>query len=380
MDHDEFARLADLIRRPALELPDEAVAAGIRPVNAGLFGAQGEPLLVSSVGLLPSMRGALQAVRSFFGERWAPGDVALTNDMDAGAVNACEIMVVAPVYSVARLSGWCVVRGRIPDFGGWEPGGYSPQAVDRWAEGARLEPVKAMAGGSYRREVIDLLRLNSRTPATTVVHVRVLVEASLKLGRAYGEDAVAFGRRIEALAENEVRRIAAAFEALPAVCPSREVEIAAPWSNERFGRIGVEVTKSAGGLRAKLSGPPVAARPINLGRHAAADIVTAAVASACGFDDLISCALPAHIDVALTEPSLLAAPLPATVGLGRQVTGQALFRATAAVLGMPAKWSEAQWRRYREATCGSGFDPQTGKLASSQAAEIRERQTEEVAA
>ena len=144
----------------------------------------------------------------------------------------------------------------------------------------------------------------------------------------------------------------AAIETLPAVFPSREVEIAAPWSNERFGRIGVEVTKSAGGLRASFRARRSPTRPINLGRYAADDIVTAAVASACGLDDLISGALPHKSTWLLRSPSLLAAPLPATVGLGRQVSGQALFRATTAALGMPGERSEAEWQRYREAACG----------------------------
>ena len=110
--------------------------------------------------------------------------------MDAGAVNACEIIAVAPVHSSDGLVGWSVVRGRVPDFGGWEPGGYSPQAVDRWAEGARIEPVKLIANGNYRREVTDLLRLNSRTPATTLRNIQQLAKAAVELGRAYTGDYV----------------------------------------------------------------------------------------------------------------------------------------------------------------------------------------------
>jgi N-methylhydantoinase B/oxoprolinase/acetone carboxylase alpha subunit len=378
-DH-EFAALSDLIRTPAFELPDDAVAADIRPVHAGLFGRQGHPLLVSSVGMLPSMRGALEAVRGFFGERWAPGDVALTNDMDAGAVNACEIIIITPVHSGTALMGWSVVRGRVPDFGGWEPGGYSPQAVDRWAEGARLEPVKVMARGAYRREVTDLLRLNSRTPATTLAHVQLLAHSAVKLGHAYSRDHDKLRDQIIALQKAEGSQVAAAFERLPAIFPSQRAEIVVPWSNERVGSIEVRVEKSAGKLQVTVSGPPIAARPINLGQFAAQDIVTAAIAYGCGLDGLVTDELPMRIEVSLRQPGLIAAPLPATVGLGRQTSGQALYRAIIAALGLSNERAEAYWQHYREAACGTGSDPLTGKLAIPNAERIRVRQQQEIAA
>ena len=142
----------------------------------------------------------------------------------------------------------------------------------------------------------------------------------------------------------------------------------------------MRVEKSAGKLHVTLSGPPIAARPINLGRFAAQDIITAAVACACGLDGLITDELPVRIEVSLQQPSLIAAPLPATVGLGRQTSGQALFRAVIAALGLPNENAETHWQHYREAACGTGFDALTGKLAIPNAARIRERQSQEIAA
>src|SRR5215475_11056214 len=93
----EFTALRDLVRRPARKA--SASEPDIVPVHAGLFDAEANPLLASFVGTLPSMRGALAAIRAFFKDNWQPGDVALTNDMDAGAVNACEIIAAAPIFS-----------------------------------------------------------------------------------------------------------------------------------------------------------------------------------------------------------------------------------------------------------------------------------------
>ena len=373
-----FAELLDLIRKPQID--GEVLTADIQPVHAGLFDAKGDALLVSAVGLLPSTSGALGAVRDFFGERWNTGDVAVTNDMDAGAVNACEIIAVAPVHSSDGLVGWSVVRGRVPDLGGWEPGGYSPQAVDRWAEGARIEPVKLIANGNYRREVTDLLRLNSRTPATTLRNIQQLAKAAVELGRAYTGDYVKLADLISAQRSDEDRRAVAAIASLPQTSSPQRGALTVPWSNERFGDIEVHVAKATGTLRVALTSPPIAHRPINLGRFAAQDIVTAATAQACGLASLSTDALPGRVEVTVQTPSLLAAPLPVTVGLGRQTAGQALFRATAAALGLAGEQIETGWQHYRDTVCGTGFDPQTGKLATVNATSVRERQSEEVVA
>jgi hypothetical protein len=300
--------------------------------------------------------------------------------MDAGAVNACEIIAAAPIFSGDVLIGWSVVRGRVPDFGGWEPGGYSPQAVDRWAEGARLEPVKIMARGVCRREVTDLLRLNSRTPATTLRHVSLLVEAAGELGQAYAERADWLRAQISAMRSAELEQVRTALARLPEACPPQRGEIVARWLNRQFGSIDVVVVKSETGLHVALSAPPIAGCPINLGREAAHDIVTAAIAGACELDDVVTDALSTQIHLTLQGSSLLCAPLPATVGIGRQISGQVLARALTMSLGLSAARAEAVWQHYRETACGVDFDPDTGKLATRSAARIRERQLREIAA
>lgn len=376
MAEQRFGALCDRVRAPAgAETPS-----GIRPTHGGLFDADGNPLLISEVGLLPSTTGALNAIRQFFGARWQPGDVALTNDIDAGAINACEISLIAPIHSGAMISGWSVVRGYIPDFGGWEPGGFSPQAVDRWAEGARLEPVKVIAVGRYRREVTDLLQLNSRTPASTLASVQTLADAAVALGRAYARHSAAYDEAIAALRATERQQAALAIAALGSEAALQKIDVVVPWSNEQFGAITVHTEKSGDFLRVALSGPAIAKRPINLGPYAAQDIVMAAVAAACGLDSRLTAALADLVAVSVGDAGLLAAPLPATAGLGRHTTGMALYRATAAALGLAGEHAESSWQNYRDRVCGFGFDWQTGRLAAEAAAKIRARQREEVVA
>jgi hypothetical protein len=375
-----YADLAEFIRAPGHTLSREAASASINPVNAGLFAADGKPLVVSCVGLLPSMSAALASVRSFFGKRWLQDDVALTNDMDAGAVNACEMISVAPAYSGGALVGWTVIRGRVPDFGGWDPGGFSPQAVDRWAEGARLEPVKVMTGGADRREVIDLLRLNSRTPDTTLAHVRSLAKAALALGKMYVANSERLVVTIGATRAAEKNKVLSTFANLPQVFPPMLAEFSVPWTNQRFGSAEIQVERSGDGLLIGVQAPTVATLPINLGRFAAQDIVTASVAYACGLDSFVTDTLSSRIEINMQEPSLLAAPLPAPVGLGRQTAGQVLFRAISSALDVSGERAESNWHKYRDSTCGTDFDQQSGRLASSAVAKVRAHQSQEVSA
>ncbi len=374
------ANLAEFIRVPGHTLSRDPATEGISPVNAGLFAADGKPLLVSCIGLLPSMSAALDSVRRFFGEQWRQDDVALTNDMDVGAVNACEMISVAPAYFGAALVGWTVVRGRVPDFGGWDPGGFSPQAVDRWAEGARLEPVKVMIGGADRREVIDLLRLNSRTPDTTLAHVRSLAKAALALGKIYAADAKGLIASIGVARTAEQHKVLSAFAKLPEAPPPTLAEFGVPWTNQRFGSAEIQIERSNNGLLISIQAPTVAMAPINLGRFAARDIVTASVAYACELDTLVTDTLSSRIEINIKEPSLLAAPLPAPVGIGRQTVGQVLFRAISSILGAFGERAESNWQKYRDETCGIDFDQQTGRLVTSAATKVRAHQLQEVSA
>jgi len=374
------ANLAEFISVPGLTLSQDPATEGINPVNAGLFAADGKPLLVSCIGLLPSMSAALDSVRRFFGEQWRQDDVALTNDMDVGAVNACEMICVAPAYFDSALVGWTVVRGRVPDFGGWDPGGFSPQAVDRWAEGARLEPVKVMIGGADRREVIDLLRLNSRTPDTTLAHVRSLAKAALALGKIYAANSKGLIASIGVARTAEQHKVDSAFAKLPEAPRPTLAEFGVPWTNQRFGSAEIQVERSNNGLLISIQAPSVATAPMNLGRFAARDIVTAAVAYACELDALVTDTLSSRIEINIKEPSLLAAPLPAPVGIGRQTVGQVLFRAISSILGASGQRAESNWQKYRDEACGADFDQRTGRLVGSAATKVRARQLQEVSA
>ena len=135
--------------------------------KAGLFAADGRTLAATAASAA-SLGATVRAIADFFADDWAPGDAAITNDQDSGATHVAEMTLVRPLWPAGSTGGkpaaFAIVRADIPDFGGWHLGGYSPQAIDRWAEGGRIVPVKVALAGTERREAVETLMLNSRTP------------------------------------------------------------------------------------------------------------------------------------------------------------------------------------------------------------------------
>jgi len=287
--------------------------------RAAIVGADGRVLSTTDPGSAYSMARSVAAARGFFGERWQAGDVSVSNDPDRGATHVCQLTAVTPLHRNA----WGVMRANLPDVGGWCPGGYSPQAIDRWAEGARFEPAKLFLAGKVRREVADLLSLNSRTPKATRRLALALGEAALSLQPAdsYAADLERARRAIAGLNGEQGRATAA---------------ITTPAAITSPGEVAVRFTCGPK-LAIEVSAPAVNPAPINLGEAASHDIVLSAVAAAAGLDSLQSGALVELVEVKLG--GLLAARVPACVGIGRETSGAALYGACIkALTGKEHRW------------------------------------------
>ena len=297
-------------------------------------------LWASDAGCAASMARSVAAARDFFGTRWQMGDVSISNDPDRGATHVCQLTAVAPL----RNNTWGVMRANLPDIGGWCPGGYSPQAIDRWAEGARFEPAKLFLAGKVRREVADLLSLNSRTPMATRRVALALAEAVLKLEAAdvYAADLA----RARAAIANKQGTGSAAI--------TTPAGIASP------GEIAVRTESKSGKLAIEVKAPAVSPAPINLGEAASRDIVLSAVASALGLE-LQSGALVELVDIKLG--GLLAARVPACVGIGRETSGAALYAACKRALG----GKETTWRM---GDAAGEVDWATGQLSAKSVAAL----------
>lgn len=345
------------------------------PVHISVHSADLNHAGTTSIELLQSSTGVVRAVSAFF-RSWEPGDVGITNDPDTGAMNATDFIAVAPVFR-PNLDGWVAVRSRVPDFGGWEFGGYSPQAVDRWAEGARVEPVKLLAQGKSRREVTDLIKLNSRTPHVTENILSMMAEIALEIS----SEAELLEQHSLEVRPGEAARIHAILEALNGHVGEAQQAVAM-YSRVADAVIGVRLRSDGVQLIVTIDAPGIVPHHINLGRYGAEDMVHAALAAALGEPRLSTESLGARLIVEVDEPSMAAALLPATVGFGRETTGQAIFRSTLRALieaGFPTIDVDSAWQKIEMRILGiERVDFETGKLTKERAAATKKIMEEDV--
>jgi N-methylhydantoinase B/oxoprolinase/acetone carboxylase alpha subunit len=127
-----------------------------------------------------------------------PGDVVILNDPFHGGTHLPDITTVSAVFLENGAAGegpayYLATRAHHADVGGMTPGSM-PLATEIFQEGLRIPPVKLVARGEFRHDVLDLVLANVRTPderrgdlgaqiAAHHVGERRLREATSKHGR-----------------------------------------------------------------------------------------------------------------------------------------------------------------------------------------------------
>ncbi|HKZ51842.1 MAG TPA: hydantoinase B/oxoprolinase family protein [Candidatus Acidoferrales bacterium] len=97
------------------------------------------------------------------------GDIAMLNDPFAGGTHLPDITLVMPVFSTGRGPRatdplfYVASRAHHADVGGAQPGSMG-LARDIYQEGIRIPPLKIVQRGRLRRDVLQLLLANVRTP------------------------------------------------------------------------------------------------------------------------------------------------------------------------------------------------------------------------
>lgn len=180
-------------------------------------------LLADSTGL-PLFLGANEyAVRQTFekGEfdPLEPGDVIFMNVPYWSGAHTNDGVLIAPVFVDGEAVAYTVVRAHWTDLGGKDPG-YILDSTTVHHEGIMIPGVKIVRRGKPNKEVLAILRTNSRAPATImgdfnaeVASLRVGVERITELYQKYGTETVEIAiKQILAIGEEQARD---AVRALP---------------------------------------------------------------------------------------------------------------------------------------------------------------------
>lgn len=130
-------------------------------------------------------------VIEMFGDDIRPGDVIMHNDVFGGNLQLNDAGFYIPVFADDELIAWTAAKGHMADLGGPIPSSCNPEATEYFAEGLRIPPVKVFDGGTFRRDVWNLIFSNVRLPEIDGPDMMGMIGAC-RLG----------GGRIQAIAES----------------------------------------------------------------------------------------------------------------------------------------------------------------------------------
>jgi N-methylhydantoinase B len=146
--------------------------------GAALCDERGRVLECSSLAQLGPLGEATRAVLAQTRFRYEPGDTVLLNDPFSGGTRVQDFVCLRRTEA-----GIAAVRATVPDFGGDCFGAYNPRAVEVWAEGNRLTPLRVARDGQPIRDSFACAVLNSRTPRLVERMLRSLLDVAEALAR-----------------------------------------------------------------------------------------------------------------------------------------------------------------------------------------------------
>lgn len=114
-----------------------------------------------------------------------------------GGTHLNDVTIILPLYYEDNIDMFIVNKGHWSEIGGMRFGSWSPDATEIFQEGLQMPNVKLTVDDKPDREVVDMIRANSRTPDLTVgdmeaqiASMRVAKRRILEMYTKYGRDSV----------------------------------------------------------------------------------------------------------------------------------------------------------------------------------------------
>ncbi|HDL64079.1 MAG TPA: hydantoinase B/oxoprolinase family protein, partial [Proteobacteria bacterium] len=118
---------------------------------------------------------AVKAVSRYFGDDINPGDIFVLNDPYLGGTHLPDITIMKPVFYDGQLQFIAINRAHHGDVGGMEPGSYCPEATELFHEGIRIPALRIYRDEEPIRDVIEMIRINTRMPDALWVDMKAQV-------------------------------------------------------------------------------------------------------------------------------------------------------------------------------------------------------------
>jgi N-methylhydantoinase B len=325
---------------------------------------------VSQAARIVEIASAGAALCSFFEGDWRDGDVAVTNDPYHGSGHLLQFTAISPIGMAngGPAKGFAAINVDLSDMGGWEIGGDDPRSLDIWAEGARIVPVKAALGGRMRKELVELLALNSRTPKLVQRAIAALSQATIELAREAGALDAALGETAIRARESAAPIVQDLLGRLRRGAFQGAGTMPVPGFPDQQVRIGVELSARDGALHVKVSrAPEKSVRPINATPAMTQSAALLAVAAVLRLEPSASIGLQDALHVSAPSDSAVAVTDWLPVGYARRVTCRAVFSAVVEALGNAGfdKIDADQWWRRHSGLDDADLDMASGKASAS---------------
>jgi len=104
----------------------------------------------------------IAAIEEMFGADIRDGDAFLANDPYKGNTHVGDVVVARPVFVEVILTFWVMIKAHHADVGAFEPSSCTTASRDVYQEGLQIPPVRIVAGGIPRHDVLEMVYANVR--------------------------------------------------------------------------------------------------------------------------------------------------------------------------------------------------------------------------
>jgi N-methylhydantoinase B len=236
-----------------------------RHVACAIATTDAQVVQIDNAARLGVVRAVVRSVLAAFDGTLADGDIVLTNDPFSGGTHLQDVSLVTPLLCDGQVVGYGIVQVPLADIGGMALGGYYPHAVEIWAEGVRVTPVKFYRGGHLQRDVLTMLLLNSRLPHLIEKDLTIMVGALEQCraevaALASQHPSAGYGRALQGILATTAARAREALQALSPGAWSGESSPIHCCLEDREFRVVVRLSVADGAISLDFSGSTVGAK------------------------------------------------------------------------------------------------------------------------
>jgi N-methylhydantoinase B len=177
--HNYLLSAAKEMERNLMRTSYNTIIYEIRDFGLGIYDDQCR-LLAEAPGLAIFTRSndyGLQKTVEFIGaENMEPGDLMLTSYPYWSSAHPLDVLAVSPIFYKDELLGYTAIKQHWLDLGQKDPG-YVLDSTDVFQEGLLLPAVKIYKAGVLDKELLNIIRFNSRLPDRVVGDMNAQISA-----------------------------------------------------------------------------------------------------------------------------------------------------------------------------------------------------------